>query len=94
MFGYRTEERLSLKIRKRAEAQRAWPFLSDRDLRAVRSPAELSVLVASRKRVPLPAARSLVASWLNGQRLRLAEHSANSVDPVRSTGYPPRRPHW
>ena len=94
MFGYRTEERLSLKIRERGEAQRAWPFLSEHDLRAVRSPAELSILVAAGKRVPLPAARSLVASWLNRQRLGLAEHPANSVDLVRSTGYPPRRPDW
>ena len=94
MFGYRTQARLSLKIRKREEAQRAWPFLSERDLRAARSPAELSMLVASGKRVSLPAARSLVASWLNKQRLRLAEPSAHPVDPVRSTRYPPRRPDW
>lgn len=81
MFGYRIEACLSRKIRKRGEAKRAWPFLSDRDLRAVRSPGELSMLVASRIEVPLPAARSLVASWLNKQRPRLAEHSAASVDP-------------
>jgi hypothetical protein len=95
MFGYRTEERLELRLRARWQALKTWPFLSELDLRAVHSPSELSHLIALRMGISVHAARSTVASWLKSQRHGLAtKYHLSTGGQRRSTLYPPQKPDW
>lgn len=92
MFGYRTEARLRLRIQERLEVQRLWPFLTEHDLQSIRSPRDLTNIVALRKRISAASASAAVRTWLIGYRRRLA--LPVSLTTVSSQKWPPVRPDW
>ncbi len=96
MFGYRAEDLLKKRRRERWEAQKVWPFLTESDLRSIRSSADLSTIVGNRMSISRIAADQMVDSWMVGYWRRLSldpppagEHDARSpVNPI------PMRPDW
>lgn len=82
-----------MRVRERWEAQKTWPFLTDADLKAIRTPDDLTRIVSVRKGVALVEAETLVASWMMGHRRRLAlldDGRANLPPP----NVAPPQPYW
>lgn len=72
MFGYGAEGLLNKRRRERWEAQKTWPFLTEHDLRTIRSSSDLTALVAVHKDIPNEAAGKLVEEWMQAHFKRLA----------------------
>jgi len=72
MFGYRAEDLLKKRRRERWEAQKVWPFLTESDLRSIRSSADLSKIVGNRLSISRIAADEMVDNWMVGYWRRLS----------------------
>lgn len=72
MFGYGAEGLLNKRRRERWEAQKTWPFLTEHNLRTIRSSSDLTALVAVHKDIANEAAGKLVEEWMHAHFKRLA----------------------
>jgi hypothetical protein len=96
MFGYRAEDLLKKRRRERWEAQKVWPFLTESDLRSIRSSADLSKIVGNRLSISRITADQMVDNWMVGywRRLSVGPPPAGEYRAGRTVNSMPIRPDW